>query len=96
MTLKPICVKCQRFYRPSHNGRWFVEGKPRYPRALPGTQEPQSWEPYKLWQGDEWRCEGCDNKIIVGVGWRPYSEHYKPGFMEAVVATNASLQINDC
>jgi hypothetical protein len=38
-SLKPICVKCQRFYRPSRNGVWFLEGMPTHNGAHPGKAE---------------------------------------------------------
>lgn len=95
--MKPICVRCQRFYRPHHTGRRFVEAMPKGGeiRALPGTEHPEQWTPYKVWIGDEWICHGCGNLIIVGVAWQPLSEHYRPDF-EGARATAMYLQVNDC
>jgi hypothetical protein len=84
--MKPICVDCQLFYRPSRNGVWFLEGMRRN----------NAWEPYKLWHGDEWECRGCGGTIIVGVGHVPYAEHYQPDFKRKVEKTQPYVQINDC
>ena len=93
--MKPICVKCQRFYRPHHTGRRFVEGMPRETPALPGTAEPQKWRPYKVWQGDEWICHGCGHLIIVGTGLAPISERHHDQFVKDL-AEATYLQVNDC
>jgi hypothetical protein len=95
--LKPICVKCQRFYRPHRTGRRFVEGMPILtpPRARPGKDHPEEWQPYKVWQGDEWICHGCGSLIIVGVGFNPVSERHHDNFDE-YVATASYLRVNDC
>ena len=84
--MKPICVRCKRFYSPEKNGTRFLEGMP----------VGADWKPYKLWLGDKWRCRGCGNEIIVGVGMEPVSEHYKPDFAEKVEALQPELQVNDC
>lgn len=96
MSLKPICVACQRFYRPEKNGVYFLEGMPRMNGAPAGTVAPSLWQPYKLWCGDRWQCEGCGHLIIVGIGRAPISEHYKPDFQKYVAALGATYQVNDC
>jgi hypothetical protein len=99
--MKPVCVPCQRFYRPKKNGTNFIENMPAMTGALPGTQEPEKWVPYKLWTGDLWECEGCGTQIIVGVPSVPISEHYMGNFRAEV--TSAELRmgkaldvVNDC
>jgi hypothetical protein len=95
--LKPICVKCRRFYRPLKNGLYFREGMAAgVQRADPGIENDAQWTDYKLWSGDLWRCLGCGSQIIVGVGLRPIAEHYQDGFKEAVAASNAVIRVNDC
>ena len=94
--MKPICVPCHRFYRPKKNGRFFVEGMPIGNNVQPGTANPELWEPYKLWSGDEWECQGCGNTIIVGTGHDPVAEHYEPDFAERVETYGAVFQVNDC
>ena len=94
--MKPICVPCQRFFRPARNGIAFIEGRPLTGYAKPGTAEPNNWTPYKLWMGDKWECQGCGATIIVGCAFNPISEHYKPEFSDQIAAFNATLQINDC
>lgn len=97
--LKPICVKCQRFYRPYYNARMFVEGMPKDGlapvEAVRGATHPEHWQPYKVWCGDEWICYGCGNLIIVGTGFTPVKERHHAGFAEAV-AKASYVQVNDC
>lgn len=95
---KPVCVKCQRFYRPTRNGQAWVEGMPDG-CAKPGLAEPEHWHPYKLWIGDEWGCPDCGARIIVGHAREPRSEHYMDGFQElcrAYADRGPLPQINDC
>jgi hypothetical protein len=97
--MRPICVACQRFYRAKKNGFYFIEGMPRAgaPRnPTPGTSEPEHWEPYKLWVGDLYECEGCGHQIVSGFGRGPIAEHYQQDFLERVVRVGAELQVNDC
>lgn len=95
--MKPICVGCRRFYRPEKNGFAFIEGMPvGNVRPLPGTAEPDNWKPYKLWEGDLWRCHGCGHLLIVGVGLAPIAEHYQPDFNSKAAAHGVELQVNDC
>lgn len=93
--MKPICVPCQRFFRPKQNGKYFIEGMPES-GAEPGNSEPEKWKPYKLWAGDLWECNGCGSQIISGTGLNPISEHYKPDFAEQAQRLNADYQVNDC
>lgn len=92
--MKPICVKCSRFYKPKKNGKWFIEGMPKSNHAPPGVGFPELWTPYKLWTGDLWECPECGNEIIVGVPQVPISEHYEPEFAE--LSKRADYQVNDC
>lgn len=95
MSLKPVCIPCQRFFRMVKSGFYFIEGMP-YDGARPGTVDADKWKPYKLWSGDKWRCEGCGAEIISGTGRGPISEHYKPDFQEMRTDLNAEYQVNDC
>ena len=94
--MKPICVPCQRFFRPKKNGFYFIEGMQAVNGAKPGTEEPENWKPYKLWLGDLWACEGCGTEIVVGTGRPPIAEHYEPNFKKQIEETGATLQVNDC
>jgi hypothetical protein len=95
--MKPICIPCQRFYKPKKTGFYFLEGYPSgNGKAPPGTAEPQAWRPYKLWAGDIYECNGCGGRIIVGAGLKPLAEHYQDGFDEMVERYGAKFQVNDC
>lgn len=94
--MKPVCVPCQRFYRPKTNGLSFIEGMPTGNGVQPGLRDPENWKPYKLWMGDLWACPDCGAEIVVGAGQRPVAEHYQPDFQQQVTAHGAVLQINDC
>ena len=103
--MKPICVKCQRFYQPETTGVAFIEAMPSVDcetgrSAVPGSSHRYLWTPYKLWMGDLWKCQGCGRQLIVGVGQNPISEHYKPDFKEQIQRESAlrgiAVQVNDC
>lgn len=95
---KPVCVPCQRFFRPKKNGYRLVEGMPVVSGAEPGTAEPEKWAPYKLWVADLWECHGCGAQIVSGFANQPIAEHYQPGFADAVAFSGGPdvLQVNDC
>lgn len=92
---KPVCVKCQCFFRPKQNSFPWIEGMPEQ-GAQRGLREPDRWKPYKLWNSDMWECPDCNIQIIVGHCSHPVSEHYMPGFKDKVKAWGATLKINDC
>jgi hypothetical protein len=96
MSLKPICVKCQRFYRPKTNGIYFIEGMPKGKEAPPGNKYPELWQPYKIWLGDLWECQGCGHELISGVGTNPISERYHEYWEEARETIKIHMQVNDC
>ena len=89
--MKPICVPCQRFYRPKRNGFAFIEGMPIGQDAPVGKRDPSAWWPYKLWNGDLWWCPDCGAEIIVGVGAHRVAEHYEPDFSEKVAIFGAEI-----
>lgn len=78
--LKPVCVKCQKFYRPEKNGYMFEEGMPS--GDDPHNKFEAGWTSYKIWRGDKWKCQGCDAEIVVGFADRPVSEHYMGDYKE--------------
>lgn len=101
--MKPICTKCQRFYRPKKNGYPFIEGMPIGTGIAPGTADPEHWEDYKLWMGDLWICKGCGHELIVGCGHQPIKIQHEDEFEETVQAYvkidndgKPLLRINDC
>lgn len=96
--LKPICVPCQRFFKVKKNGFYFIEGMPApgIRHAVPGTEAPEQWKPYKMWAGDLYECDGCGAQIVSGAGLHPIAEHYQPDFAEQVEKFDAELQVNDC
>lgn len=95
--MKPICVPCQRFFRAKKNGYFFTEMMPKFTNAEPGTSDPNSWKPYKLWCGDLWECQGCGTQIVSGVANVPIAEHFQDNFVKEVRIHNGNqLQVNDC
>lgn len=94
--MKPICVPCERFFRPKQNGVAFVEGMPLRPRVLRGKRESESWKPYKLWSGDLWECPDCGTQTIIGVGQNPIGEHFQEDFEANIRITGATLIVKDC
>jgi hypothetical protein len=90
---KPACIKCQRFFRPKHNGVIVLEQMPKEPRALAGTSEPHNWRPYKVWRADSWICEGCGVEIITGWAARATWKH-EPEFQHELGIVEVT--INDC
>lgn len=98
MSLKPVCVPCERFMRPKKIGYYFLEGMPSFGFTERGVGKGAiGWEPYKLWAGDLWYCPTCLTEIIVGTGMNPISEHYMEDFAETVERFNASqLLVKDC
>jgi hypothetical protein len=63
MMIPPVCSGCAVFMRCHKNGR-KVE-------ILSGDDFEQ---PYQIWSGDEWLCEKCGAKIVVGWGMQPRAE----------------------
>jgi len=98
--MKPICVKCQCFYRVRRNSFAFIEGMPNGTAAprenIRGLRKPEAWQPYKLWNGDLWECPDCGHQTISGVGFVPIAEHYQPQFGKAVETFRPTVYINDC
>lgn len=100
--MKPICVKCQRFYKIVKSGLAFIEGMPIGEKVKAGTAEPEKWKPYKLWMGDLWECPDCHAQTISGVGINRVAEHYEPDFEQKAKQAAAMnphgklFQVNDC
>ena len=89
--LKPVCTKCQRFYRPKKNGIVLLEGMPWGDNIEPGTSMPDKWLPYKMWRADLWECKGCGHQIISGNSREPLWEHYK-----GPKPIDHDYKVNDC
>lgn len=93
--MKPICIKCARFYRPKRNGIYFREGMPTT-GAPPGIENDHLWTDYKIWCGDLWECRGCGHQLLTGFGSRAIAEHHQEGFAELVTRFEATFRVNDC
>ena len=86
--MKPICVKCQLFFRPAVTGVHFEEGMPK--------DNNGTWGSYKLWTGDLWRCKGCGAAIIVGVGRAPIAEHHEIDYAFKAKMLRPIMRVDDC
>jgi hypothetical protein len=64
--MRPVCVPCGKFMKPSKNGRCVL-------LVADGL-------PYQLWMGDEWLCERCQAVVVAGFGRAPVSEHFQENF----------------
>lgn len=95
MTLKPVCIPCQRFFR-MQKSIFFLEQMPLEADAKRGNSESHKWKPYKLWSGDIWKCQGCGAEIISGFGTRPIAEHFQPKFAEEMERLGPIITVNDC
>ena len=99
---KPVCLKCQRFYRMKKGGIGIIEGMPINSAydAKPGTADPHLWTPYKIWQADLWECHGCGHELVAGFGQQPVMVQHHDGFMDHVLTYRKAFpnipQINDC
>lgn len=89
--MKPACVKCGLFFQPKKNGVVLEEGRP-----VDHPSGQQEWLPYKLWHADLLECTGCGTQIIVGYGFEPLSEHYKPGYAQWKERFPPIVFIKDC
>lgn len=101
--MKPVCVPCRRFFRCRHVGYYFTEGMPNgkwpgLPGTLPrGAEADPYWQPYKLWVGDRYECEGCGAVILSGFSPRPVSVQHEDRFADLAKQFGADqLQVNDC
>jgi hypothetical protein len=96
--MKPICIKCQRFFRIKKMGFYFTEAMPVGPdRAKPGTEEPDKWKPYKIWSGDSWECLGCGATIVSGFAQQPIAVQHEADFGHYMKTLKADqFQVNDC
>jgi DNA-directed RNA polymerase subunit RPC12/RpoP len=86
--MKPICVKCGRFFKPFKTGIRVLEQMPR--------ENGAGWRPYKIWQADLYKCHGCGTEIVTGFGTAPIAEHYMPQFENLLVAYPPRVTVNDC
>ncbi len=84
--MRPVCVKCQRYFKIKRNGVVVEEGMP-----TPPLQDGKSdrWVPYKLYMADLYECERCKGQLAITSGHQ-FSEHFeesyrslKEGFQEA-------------
>lgn len=94
--LKPICVRCQRFYRLIKAGVGTLEQMPIVSGAQPGTATPEQWKPYKLWLADLWECKGCGHQIVSGSGLGPVSHHFYIDFEASLKTYGKDVIVNDC
>ena len=66
MMREPMCWACGVEMRPLKNGVTIVE--------------MASFGPAALWQADLMECPECHTQVVVGLGSKPWSQHFKPDF----------------
>jgi hypothetical protein len=71
----PVCVTCCRDMMVEKNGVPFVE------KGLNNR-------PYKLWEADKWRCQGCGAQVLVGFGTHPVAVQHEPDFPVKLAAAS--------
>lgn len=93
---KPVCVKCQRFFRLKRGGVYLLEQMPvgGAGEVPPGTTEPEAWKPYKIWNADLHQCPGCKTEIISGYGFNPISIQHEEDFHKYLQLVTHT--VNDC
>jgi hypothetical protein len=84
------CPKCGRFFKVKTIGVTFEEGMP-----VTSSSGAIRWEPYKLWAGDLYECEGCGAQVIAGVGQGPIAEHFQPDYAEKVTRHAPLCRVKD-
>lgn len=92
---KPVCVRCQRFFRPRKNGAVWEEGKP-VGQLQDGRPVDGTWESYKLWYGDLWECRQCGAQIIVGTGATPIARSHEFVYHELKKDMAPVVFVEDC
>ena len=93
--LRPVCIKCHRFFRPKQNGFAFIEGMRDSYETQPGIEHDAHWRDYRLWHGDLYECHGCGTQIITGIGREPLAEHYQEDFADHVKSWRATFRVDD-
>ncbi len=72
MNHRPVCVKCQTEFLPEKNGIVLVD--------------VASFDDYKAWQADKYKCPICNTEIVVSFATDSYMEHFEDGFEEHVAS----------
>jgi hypothetical protein len=72
VSIRPVCVACEVFYRPLKNGIFLLEQ----------IKTTSGRRPYKIWSADHWKCPGCGHEIVVGSGSKPVREDHAADFDE--------------
>jgi hypothetical protein len=89
-----VCRSCAMFLRIKKNGVTVEEGMPLGPVQADGG--PESWGPYKLWQGDLYACPGCGFELVTGFAGAPLAEHYEPTYADTRRRFEPLVRVDDC
>lgn len=86
-----VCRPCGTFFKILKNSVGVEEGMPN------GSG---GWQPYKLWDADLYKCEGCGAEVIAGFAREPLAEHYQGSYeqeREHIAGRPYGLTVvNDC
>jgi hypothetical protein len=91
---KPICIPCQRFFKPKRIGAIVLEQMPLHNDAAPGAINGAAWRPHRIWSADVLACRGCGAEILSGFGRAPIAEHYQAEFADMLARVTHT--VNDC
>lgn len=81
---KLVCIRCECELRASTSGTVVVE--------------MASFGPYKVWNGDTFKCPGCGIEIVGGFAEEPMrDDHYASDFADwlKTIVTNARRLVYD-
>jgi hypothetical protein len=80
--------------KPKRNGIYVLEQMPKSIKALPGLENGDDWQPYKVWVADLSECHLCGTQVVAGFGLRPVSECHMENFDGWM--TLCTVTVNDC
>ena len=69
---RPVCRQCNCEMRLETNGVGCLD--------MFRPPDPETPQPYELWDADLWKCPKCGVEIVGGFGSGPIAAHYEDKF----------------